>query len=206
MVDIMELLEKGKLILFVIFIMPGFISMKIYKIFYPSSDIETSKVIIDIVSYSCINYALLLIPIYWMEKENIFNSHPVLYYLFYVFVLIIVPVFLPVSLRFLRHAHFIRKYLPHPDNRPWDHFFSNNPTCWVLVTLKNGKKYGGRYGFSSFASGSPEPEQLYLEEHWALDDNGDFDHQLKDTLGILILTNEIESVEFIKLHIIDNQK
>ncbi|EBH0527077.1 hypothetical protein FJ770_21390 [Salmonella enterica] len=68
-----------------------------------------------------------------------------------------------------------------------------------MVTLKNGKKYGGYYGSQSFASNSPEPEQIYLEKHWALDDDGDFDHELTDTLGIIILTNEIESVEFIKV-------
>lgn len=65
--------------------------------------------------------------------------------------------------------------------------------------IKEWEKYGGFYGYNSFASGSPEPEQLYLEKHWELDDNGDFDHELADTLGIIILTNEIESVEFIEV-------
>ncbi|PSN06758.1 DUF6338 family protein [Siccibacter turicensis] len=199
----MDLLEKGKLILFVLFIMPGFISMKVYKIFYPSADKETTKLIIDIVSYSCINYAILLIPIYWIEKQKTFISHPFAYYVFYLFALIIIPCLLPLILLYLRKVRFFRKYLPHPTNRPWDYFFSTNQRCWVLVTLKNGKKYGGIYGYSSFASGAPEPEQIYLEEHWALDNNDEIDHQLKDTLGILILTNEIESVEFIKLHTVE---
>lgn len=195
----MDILEKGKLFLFVLFIMPGFISMRVYRLFHPSADSDTSKVLIDVVSYSCINFSILLILIYLIEINNVFISHPVLYYLFYIFVLIIVPVLLPIILLKIRSCEKVKQVLPHPIGRSWDYFFSTRQCCWVLVTLKNGKKYGGYYGSQSFASNSPEPEQIYLEKHWALDDDGDFDHELTDTLGIIILTNEIESVEFIKV-------
>ena len=201
----MDILEKGKLLLFVLFIMPGFISLKVYSLFHPSADKDTSKVLIDVVSYSCINYAFLIIPIYSVETKDVYAEHPFLYYLFYFFVLIILPVLLPMLLLFLRRCQFIRKFLPHPTGRPWDYFFSRNECCWVLVTLKTGKKYGGLYGFNCFASGSPEPEQIYLEQHWALDENGDFDHELLDTLGIVILTTEIESIEFIKIAPLNTQ-
>ncbi|EPR9702655.1 MULTISPECIES: DUF6338 family protein [Citrobacter freundii complex] len=199
----MDILEKGKLFLFVLFIMPGFISMRVYRLFHPSADSDTSKVLIDVVSYSCINFSLLLIPIYLIEINNIFISHPVLYYLFYLFVLIIIPVLLPIILLKIRSCEKVKRVLPHPIGRSWDYFFSTRQCCWVLVTLKNGKKYGGYYGSESFASNSPEPEQIYLEKHWALDDDGDFDHELTDTLGIIILTNEIESVEFIKVNTLE---
>lgn len=195
----MDILEKGKLFLFVLFIMPGFISMRVYRLFHPAPDNDTSKILIDVVSYSCINYSFLLIPIYLIEINRIFFSHPFLYYLFYFLVLIIIPVLLPILLLKTRQSPRIRQKLPHPMARAWDYFFSTNQCCWVLVTLKNGKKYGGLYSYNSFATSRPEPEQLYLEKHWALDEEGDFDHELTDTLGILILTNEIESVEFIKL-------
>ncbi|ENG2946825.1 hypothetical protein ABTU80_001056 [Enterobacter cloacae] len=195
----MDILEKGKLFLFVLFIMPGFISMRVYRLFHPAPDNDTSKILIDVVSYSCINYSFLLIPIYLVEINGFFFTHPFLYYLFYFLVLIIIPVLLPILLLKARQSPRIRQKLPHPMARAWDYFFSTNQCCWVLVTLKNGKKYGGLYSYNSFATSRPEPEQLYLEKHWALDEEGDFDHELTDTLGILILTNEIESVEFIKL-------
>lgn len=202
----MDILEKGKLFLFVLFIMPGFISMKVYGIFHPSPNSDTSKVLIDVVSYSCINFSFLLIPIYLIEKNDVFLSHPAWYYIFYFFVLIIAPVLLPIILLVIRNCEKVKSILPHPTGRSWDYFFSTRQCCWVVVTLKNGKKYGGFYGSNSFASSSPEPEQLYLEKHWELDKNGDFDHELTDTLGIIILTNEIESVEFIKINPITPQK
>ncbi len=173
--------------------------MRVYRLFHPAPDNDTSKILIDVVSYSCINYSFLLIPIYLIEINGFFYTHPFLYYLFYFLVLIIIPVLLPILLLKARQSPRIRQKLPHPMARAWDYFFSTNQCCWVLVTLKNGKKYGGLYSYNSFATSRPEPEQLYLEKHWALDEEGDFDHELTDTLGILILTNEIESVEFIKL-------
>ncbi|MDF2912279.1 MAG: hypothetical protein K0R96_400 [Pantoea agglomerans] len=93
----MDVLEKGKLLLFVLFIMPGFISMRVYRLFHPAADNDTSKILIDVVSYSCINYSFLLIPIYLIETNKIIDSHPFWYYIFYFLVLIIVPVFYPYS-------------------------------------------------------------------------------------------------------------
>ena len=198
----MDVLEKGKLFLFVLFIMPGFISMKTYRLFHPIADRDTSKILIDVISYSCINYAFLLVPIYWIEKQKYFQSDIFLYYIFYLFALVIIPTLLPIIWLYLRRRNFIRQHLPHPTDRPWDFFFSQHKRCWVLVTLKNGKKIGGYYGSDSFVSSRPEPEQIYLEKHWALDKDNDLDHELKDTLGIIILTNEIESIEFIKITLI----
>lgn len=195
----MELLDKGKLTLFVLFIMPGFISLKIYSLVHPTADKDFTKLIIDAISYSCINYAFLFIPIYYVESIGLYFIAPIKYYLFYVAVLIVVPVLLPLLLIKLRRGKCVLRFLPHPTGRPWDYFFAKGKPCWIIVTLKNGKKYGGLYNSESFASGSPEVEQLYLEKHWCLDENGNFDHELKDTLGIIILTNEIESVEFIEL-------
>ncbi|WP_319805614.1 DUF6338 family protein [Pantoea agglomerans] len=118
-----DVLEKGKLLLFVLFIMPGFISMRVYRLFHPAADNDTSKILIDVVSYSCINYSFLLIPIYLIETNKIIDSHPFWYYIFYFLVLIIVPVFLPILLLMIRQSNRIRQILPHPMGRAWDYFF-----------------------------------------------------------------------------------
>lgn len=58
-------------------------------------------------------------------------------------------------------------------------------------------KIGGFYAANSFASSSPEPFQLYLCEHWVINDDGGFERPRVDTLGVLILTTEILTVEFL---------
>ncbi|EHQ4639005.1 hypothetical protein U9F30_002746 [Salmonella enterica] len=67
-----------------------------------------------------------------------------------------------------------------------------------MVTLKDGKKIAGKYGANSFASSAPEPEQIYLEEHWVLNDDGGLERPRVSTLGILILSKDIEHLEFFR--------
>ncbi|EPM0865762.1 DUF6338 family protein, partial [Klebsiella pneumoniae] len=74
----MDIWDKSKLLLFIIFVIPGFLSMKIYSILHPNSDIDMSKAIVEVVSYSCINYAIWFYPIYYIESNNSFSS-PVTY-------------------------------------------------------------------------------------------------------------------------------
>ncbi|OOL22306.1 hypothetical protein BXQ27_23310, partial [Klebsiella aerogenes] len=64
--------------------------------------------------------------------------------------------------------------------------------------LKDGKKIAGKYGANSFASSAPEPEQIYLEEHWVLSNDGGLERPRVSTLGILILSKDIEHLEFFR--------
>lgn len=82
----MDIFEEGKLILFIAFVVPGFIAIKAYELLSPSKQSDSSKQIIDAVSYSCLNYAILLWPIYLMEISGAKTAHPHLYILFYSFV------------------------------------------------------------------------------------------------------------------------
>ncbi|HDL0240492.1 TPA: hypothetical protein PWK60_004685 [Escherichia coli] len=70
-----------------------------------------------------------------------------------------------------------------------------------MITLKNGKKIAGKFGANSFASSAPEPEQIYLEEHWVLNDDGGFERPRVSILGILILGNDIENLEFFRFEL-----
>ncbi|HDT2309323.1 TPA: hypothetical protein QHP34_004001 [Citrobacter braakii] len=69
-----------------------------------------------------------------------------------------------------------------------------------MVTLKDGKKIGGKYSTDSFSSSAPNPEQLYLEETWVINADGGLERVRTDTMGILILSKEIESIEFFKIN------
>ncbi|EMV1560034.1 hypothetical protein AABV68_001296 [Enterobacter ludwigii] len=67
-----------------------------------------------------------------------------------------------------------------------------------MVTLKDGNKIAGKYSADSFSSSSPNPEQLYLEENWVINADGGFERARTDTLGILILSKDIEHIEFFR--------
>lgn len=192
----MDIWDANKLVLFIAFVVPGFISLKTYALLFPSAPKDSAQQLIDAVAYSSINYALLLLPIYEVEVHAIRTSHPNLYVAFYVFVLLGAPVLWAVLLRWLRFTQFIQSALPHPTGKPWDYVFGQRKRLWVVVSLKDGKRFGGLYGSKSFASSAPNPEEIYLQESWELNGDGGFERARTDSAGIMILTSEIVSIEF----------
>lgn len=195
----MEIWEADKLILFVAFVIPGFVSIKVYSLLFPASEKSTTDQLVDAVAYSCINYAIMLWPIYEIESHGVRKYYPTLYIVFYVMVMLVMPVILALSLRYLRQISFLQNFLPHPILRPWDYVFSRRRSYWVIVSLKDGKKIGGRYCRSSFSSSSPAPEQIYLEETWVVNDDGGLERKRTDSAGILVLSAEIVTIEFFNI-------
>lgn len=191
----LELLELNKLLLFVAFVMPGFIAIKAYELFAVASERKsTSEQLIDAVSYSCINYVIWLPVVYMVESGELKNVHFWLYVLFYFLVLFVSPVlisYLWVKIR-------VKKLSLHPIQKPWDYVFSKRQMYWVIVTLKSGEKVGGLYGSESFASSSPAPEQIFLQDSWIINDDKCLERKKDGSAGILILSSEILYLEFYK--------
>lgn len=196
----MDIWDVNKLLIFIAFVIPGFLSMKIYSVLHPSVQLDTSKTIVEVVSYSCVNYAIWFVPIYHVEKSSFQISHGILYFVFYLIVLFVSPIILTVFFVWMRSWKWLCRLLPHPTGRAWDYFFGLKEPAWVVVTLKDGKKIGGKYSSDSFSSSTPNPEQLYLEETWEINADGGFEKARTDTMGILILSKEIESIEFFKFN------
>ncbi len=191
----MNIWEKDTLFLFIAFVIPGFISLKVYELFFPSPKPDSTKQLIDALTYSCINYSLLFIPIFYIEKSELQETFPFLYLAFYAFVLLGAPILWAWSWKGLRTKNFFQKFTHHPIQKPWDFVFGQKIPYWVIVTLKDGTKIGGSYDDKSFASSNPAEEQLYLEEHWEINSDGGFERARESTEGILILASEMVSVE-----------
>lgn len=191
----MSIWDLDKLLLFIAFVIPGFISIKVYELIVPSVTRDSSKQLIDAVAYSCINYALLIWPILEIEASSIRLSHPTAYKLFYLLVLFVFPVVWVALWRWARGLEVIQRNLPHPTGKPWDYVFSQRQWYWIIVTLKDGKKVAGKYGRNSFSSSSPAPEQIYLEETWVINDDGGFERPRASTAGTIILADQIATLE-----------
>lgn len=191
----MNIWELDKLYLFTLFVVPGFLALKTYELCLPNVQRDSSKQLIDAVTYSCINYACMFFFIRWIELIQLKDTSPNLYLLFYFFVIFLSPVFLVLLWRKVRSSSLVQSKAPHPTGKPWDYVFSQRKPYWVKVTLKDGSVLGGLYSSNSFASSNPELEQLYLEQTWIIDENGAFERAKHDTAGILILSNEISHVE-----------
>lgn len=195
----MPVWEADKLILFLGFVIPGFIAIKTYELLSPRLSADSSKQVIDAVAYSSINYAILLWPIYEIERHGIQASHPKIYVLFWVFALLMAPILCAFFYWRLRKTQLFQSTLPHPVGHPWDYVFSKRKPYWVIITLKDGSKLAGRYDSRSFASSGIACGQLYLEESWMLNEDGGLERMRRNSAGILVLATDMVSVEFFNM-------
>lgn len=191
----MDIWEANKLLLFIAFVIPGFVSLKAYELLIPSIPKESENQLIDAIAYSSLNYALLLWPIYEIETHNVRTGYPTAYIVFYVFVLFVAPVSWAFLFKTVRTTQFFQDALPHPVGKPWDYVFSQRKPYWVVVTLKNQKQIGGLYSSKSFASSAPADEQIYLEKTWIINNDGGFDREREDSAGVIIMASDIVAVE-----------
>ena len=179
----MDVLDPGKLVLFIAFVIPGFVSLKAYEALGLGSPRDTNQQLIDAIAYSCLNYAILSVAIVSVELSDLRSTSPWTYGAFWK----------------LRHSEFVLKAIPHPVGRPWDFVFAQRRPYWVIVRLKDGSQIAGRYDSESFASSSPQPEQIYLQEAWRLNQDGGFDRARTDTAGIIVLGSEVVAIELFHL-------
>lgn len=202
----MAIWQSDKLIIFIAFVIPGFISLKVYDLLSPSEARDSSRQIIDAIAYSCVNYALLSWVIYLVEVNKLRATHQFWYALFYLLVLFICPVIWAYAWKQLRSTQLFQHTAPHPIGKPWDYIFSQRKWYWIIVTLKNGIKIAGKYGDKSFASSAPDEDQIYLEETWVLNEDGGFERPRVDTAGIIINSAEMSSVELFEYRLEGGQE
>lgn len=196
----MDIWEQDKLILFLLFVIPGFISIKSYEIFIPTIRKDSSNQIIDAIAYSCLNYGVSFPLIIYVENTSLKTDYFICYYLFYLVVFVILPITWALIWKKLRETKKFQKLAPHPIQKPWDYVFSKKEKYFIKIVLTNGTIVGGYYGENSFTSSSPSPEQIYLEQSWVIKDDGSrFERAKNDTQGILIMETQISYIEFKKL-------
>ena len=195
----MEALEADKVLLFLFCVVPGFVALKAYETMSGWRSGDTSRQLMDALTYSFANYVVCAFPVWWMHQHGVPQEHPFWYGAFWLFTVLILPVSLSLGFWKLRTSRFMQSSFPHPVGRAWDYVFSRRTRHWVIVTLKDGKQFAGKYDSRSFSSSAPHPEQLYLEQAWKLTASGGFDRARRDTAGILLLGSEIVSVELFNI-------
>ncbi|MDR0637500.1 MAG: DUF6338 family protein [Spirochaetaceae bacterium] len=105
------------------------------------------------------------------------------------------PVLWPIAFYVISRIRAIKTRLT---PAAWDHYFNDCQDCFVLIHLKSGGTVGGFYSGNSFASSYPGNKDLYLQELWALDEEGAFKEKVKETNGFWVSVDEIELIEFLK--------
>ena len=190
-------LKLQSLLLFLAFVLPGFISMKTYALVTPVAKPVTLKDgLLEAIAFSLVNIVLMFWPLYWLMEPRVIELEPLTTYATLIAVLLIAPVAWPLLLLALRSKLSKRGWWLSTSPTAWDHFFRNRRPCWVLVRLANDTLIGGWFGTKSFASSSPDGGHLYLEELWTVNAQGGFDKKVERSLGMILRPGDYKTVEF----------
>lgn len=191
-----DIWQSEKLVIFLIMLVPGFISLKVWDLLVPSERRDFSKSLVDAIAYSAINFALLFWLVDYLSKPNLAQLSPKGFFAGNLFLFFIFPVFWPIALLWVMKWPLLARHIVNPVQKPWDYVFAKRESAWVIVHLKNGGVVGGKFASQSFASSYPAKEQIYIEELWQLDDQRNFTKRIERTKGSIVLGDDILAVEF----------
>ncbi len=196
----MSTLLEFDIIKFIIFIIPGFISMKIWCLIVANDSKKIAENVLEVISYSCFNYAALSWLILIINKNfEWFTLHTFWLIIFILLILLIFPILWPILLYKIRTTTFFKNHFMHPIPKPWDYFFSKKEGCFILIHLNNGAKIGGLFSSDSYASSFPNKEDLFIEQVWEINDKGEFIKEIEGTRGLWVSNSCFEYLEFFKI-------
>ncbi len=196
-----DLLNIQTLTLFLYFIVPGFVAMQVYDLLVPTSRRNFNEAVINIVTYSFINLALLSPVINWVEE-----SRSGWRWLVWYFCLFGSPTLLALIWYGLRKSNLLKGRLVHPTPTGWDHFFKKGEACWILFHMKDGTHIGGYFAGNSLASSFPNPQDVYVEKAYyvqEINNELEFTEPVPNTRGLIIPMQECQYIEMYKMEGVD---
>lgn len=78
----------------------------------------------------------------------------------------------------------------------WDYSAHLGPS-WVRIYLEDGSVVGGRSANGSYYSLNPRSRDIYIEQVYTLDELGNLDQPVRDSLGVWIPQSQITRIEFL---------
>lgn len=181
--------------LFLLFVLPGLISMHVYRLIMPASSINWSTAILEGLFYSSINFAILFPLIVFIHHNQFLANHPIWYGIIGMGILFVGPIIWPLVYRKIIRSKKLMKGLQLPYPTAWDYFFDFRIPVFVLVHLKNGKMIGGYFGANSYATAFPKDGDIYIETVYKVNDDGIFDTSIELSRGLLIRKEEYTHIE-----------
>jgi len=108
------------------------------------------------------------------------------------------------------HALSAKRNLPNLTWRERFQVYDPTPTAWdfatrnlepvaVRILTNDGKWIGGIAGANSFFTSYPDPREIFLEEAWQLDDEGEFVEVVNGSTGMWVRCDDVQLVQFLQL-------
>lgn len=191
-----EGINVSSIVLIILFVIPGSITDKIIRYRFPERKESPTKLLLDSIFYSCLNYAFFL----WLVILSLRYIEPgpqIAWPFFLAWIgIILVGPFLLACLIVRLMTKFPALGLLHPIPTAWDYHFGKRRSYWVLVAFKDGSQIGRLYSKSSFASSFPQAQDLYIEQLWEVAKGGILRERIEDSAGAWVDMDNVQTLEF----------
>ena len=207
-----NILADGEIFTVIGLVVPGFIIAKVRQQFITGQREAVSKELLEYLTFGAINFAFFSWLIYLLGHGSLGIGWRATGWLV---VILIGPVVLGMASgiaaqKGLKHRllgawpfRLVDVKSVHAVPTAWDWKFSKMPGQFVLIYLKDGRYFAGYCGADSFISSNPNERDLYVEDVYDLDEN---DKWIKTRKSLLVLANEISTIEFWKDEVHERRK
>lgn len=195
----MNILDFEKLQFLLIFCVPGIIALYSRSQFIDGKIPNFSDGLIAYSSLSLIYHAIWFLVSPSIYTINLLNASTC-DKLGWVTLLFLGPIFLGSLSGISIQKQWLRKILKnfnlstlHPIKSAWDYKFHNILPSKVMIILKDGNKWRGLLGKESFISSVSNERDIYIEQVYLLDKDGQW---IEGSSSALITHDQIQSIEF----------
>jgi hypothetical protein len=188
-------LTSQNILMFSAFVVPGSISMLVYRLIVSCPESKLQENIIEAIVFSIANFALSYWIILYALSDQIFIDQPFLSYALLFICLFMLPMFWPFALSVILDLMAKFRWIQPRAKTAWDHYFKNlKQGSYVIVHMNDGSFKGGVFGINSYASGYPNSGELFLEELWEVDETGAFTGEVFEGQGIVLRASEYKFI------------
>ncbi len=188
--------DWSKLAIVALFALPGFISLRVWSLIFPTSPSALKDQFGEAISFGILN-AMVCAPLFFLVQPN----GPVALYGLAILTLVILPAIWPFPIRWLLLALQKLDIILITSRSAWDDVFLRDEPYFIIVHLNDGARVGGYYGPRSFAGLHPNSGQLFLEQLWYLDEQGKFTSAVPDSRGLILRSDDYKYVELLAVPI-----
>jgi hypothetical protein len=190
--DFLEQFNWSQFALFVLFALPGFISLQVWTLIVPASQRSFVDTLPEATAFGVLN-AMVAGPLVVLGAP----ADPWHLYALLVGTLVGLPILWPFVLKWLMQGLYRWNLILNPAHNGWDAAFLRREPFFAIIHLKDGRRIGGYYGYRSYAGVHPASGHLYLESLWSMDIDGNFVDPVPGSRGLILRQDDYHFVELL---------
>jgi len=190
--DLLNRFDQSHLLLFIVFVLPGFISLRIWSLIVPRTERTLKDELLDAFGFGLLN-AVIAVPLF----GSIAPDQKWLAYALAVLAFILLPALWPFLIDWILRLLQAVNVIPLQSHNAWDGLFLRRDPYFMIIHFDDGRRIGAYYGSQSIASLYPNSGYIYVEKLWYLDEHGKFVSEIPDSKGIVLRPNDYKFIEFL---------